>query len=108
MLPIEQLLSPTQCTLHAKPGGHVMGPMLHEPMPTQLMLQTPWLQPPLHWAGQAPPGGVGAVPHVAPPEPPAPVVLLEPTPTGLPVAALAVLPVVAPPVPALVVLPVAA
>jgi hypothetical protein len=41
MLPIEQLLSPTQFTSHAKPGGHARLVMLHAPTPTQSIVQTP-------------------------------------------------------------------
>src|SRR5262245_50837723 len=51
--------------------------------------------PMVHCAGQGPPGGTGACPHVAPP--PAPTVLLGPAP---PLLAFVALPVAAPPLPA--------
>jgi len=97
-VPVSHASTPVHTTTQAKSGGQsIVLPAQFEPLPQSIVQTFPW-QPPVHAAGQAPPGGLGLEPHGgAPPEPlppvappatppvaPTPVELLPPAEVPLP------------------------
>ena len=79
MLADEQVEGEWQETWQAKRGGQLIAPLLQSPGELQPIRQVLPAQPSLQMAGQAPPGGVSAMPHTlvssaaskpAPAEPP--------------------------------------